>query len=453
MASDGTAQALELQAILNSAALKPPEGVVSDFDNRSNGNRMVMIVVGVCMGIATLCGAIRTYAKVVCTKKVRKEDYLGLVAFAFHIGATATMVLLYQGLGLYVHQWNVRVRELEGFLQVTIYLSAYISYQLLPSDIRFPSAHSLTVRQDYITISVMYCIVLTFIKISILLEWTRIFVPRAKHNTFYWVCHATIWANTGLYIAAVVLLNLACVPREKIWHRWIPGTCLDIGKANMAIASFDLVFNLLILLLPHMIIWSLYLSMRQKIAVSVIFSVGMITCACSAGRVHSSYTLLHLSDDTYNYSAHLLWGIAELTTAEMVFCIPTFPIAYRGIRPYLPLWLLDCLGRTKKHMIPSRRGANRAIPGGGDLSKYARMREASEVHLNTLTPAKLTRVKSKHARPLPTPGLGGILCTTEIEVEVITEESPSFPVQHPGQHTATPWVKHDKGEQYPPSFM
>ncbi|KAI0549060.1 hypothetical protein F4679DRAFT_548077 [Xylaria curta] len=95
-------------------------------------------------------------------------------------------------------------------------------------------------------------------------------------------------------------------------------------------------------LLPHTVIWRLSLTTRQKIGVSVIFSVGILACAWAAGRVMSAFDLTASQDKTYTHSQYIMWGIAEVTTAELIFCVPAFPLAFRPPNPihrfYSVLW-------------------------------------------------------------------------------------------------------------------
>lgn len=83
-------------------------------------------------------------------------------------------------------------------------------------------------------------------------------------------------ANTALYIATILVTTFACTPRERIWRRYLPGTCINIDAFNLFITAFHLAFDLLMLLLPQSAIWKLSLTTRQKIGVSVVFSVGSL---------------------------------------------------------------------------------------------------------------------------------------------------------------------------------
>ncbi len=114
------------------------------------------------------------------------------------------------------------------------------------------------------------------IKASILIEWTHILVPKPNRNFFLRACYTMIFVNSAFYFTIIVTANYACIPREKVWQRWIPGTCINTNAFNIFIAFFNLFFDIIMLLLPHRIIWKLSLSVQQKIGVSVIFSVGIV---------------------------------------------------------------------------------------------------------------------------------------------------------------------------------
>lgn len=121
-----------------------------------------------------------------------------------------------------------------------------------------------------------YALTMMTIKTSILLEWLHIFVPARTRNKFFWICWAMIIANCALYISIVIAVQFYCTPVEKNWHRWIPGTCRDRGSIDTTPSIFNLIFDVLILLLPQRVIWKLQMDTRRKIGVSIVFSVGLL---------------------------------------------------------------------------------------------------------------------------------------------------------------------------------
>jgi len=142
------------------------------------------------------------------------------------------------------------------------------------------TAHSqqylLAFIKAYVLSTILYCVAIMLAKAAIILEWTHIFVARPIRSNFYWICYGMIAANTCLYIATIITINFACNPRERIWRRYLPGSCINIDAFNLFITSFHLIFDLLMLLLPHKVIWGLGLTLKQKIGVSIVFSFGSL---------------------------------------------------------------------------------------------------------------------------------------------------------------------------------
>ncbi|KAI1078175.1 hypothetical protein F5B20DRAFT_231253 [Whalleya microplaca] len=418
MGSNETLLAAQLEAILNSPALyPPPEGAIPDFDNPSNSNRLAMGVIATCMATTTLFALVRCYTRVCCVKRVRLEDYLALLAFGFYIAGSCVLITIPHGIGFFVYQWSIRLKDIEGFIY------------------------------DYVLATILYCCALMLIKISILLEWAHLFVPRYARNLFYRICHGMIFANALLYIAIIVVINFACTPRERIWRRWVPGTCININAFNLFITSFNLIFDIIILALPHGVIWKLSLSIRQKLGVSVVFSVGLIACVCAAGRVASAFNLSSSLDTTFAYSGYLIWGIAEVTTAQLVFYVPALPIAFRGLGL---VSILNTLLPPKKRKLGGPQNllsqgnqrhswpqtARRGVP----IGEYSRMEENIGVSLTELEPVK-TRSEHEQIQHEESAMYNhhGILRTTEIEITTVRESDPSVSHTQHDEHLH-PWL-------------
>ncbi len=113
-------------------------------------------------------------------------------------------------------------------------------------------------------------------KVSILRDWARIFVPRGTRNiTFSWICYGMIGINIVYYIAAVFVSSLSCSPHERIWDKTIPGKCIDSKIVLICSASVNVLSDLLILLLPQKVIWDLRISKKKKIGLSFFFATGL----------------------------------------------------------------------------------------------------------------------------------------------------------------------------------
>ncbi|KAL7629085.1 hypothetical protein AAE478_000603 [Parahypoxylon ruwenzoriense] len=165
-------------------------------------------------------------------------------------------------------------------------------------------------------------------KTAILLEWIRIFRPAHTRNPFFWISWAMITVNIMFYTICIILAQFYCTPVEKNWHRWVPGTCSDRRAIDVVPAIFNFVFDIIILVLPQRVIWSLQMRTCQKIGVSFVFSVGILACIFAAARIQASGNINYDSDLTYDIGKVYLWILAESTCTMVVFCVPAFPKAF-----------------------------------------------------------------------------------------------------------------------------
>ncbi|KAI1762264.1 hypothetical protein GGR53DRAFT_502048 [Hypoxylon sp. FL1150] len=385
----------EYETIRNLPALAPPSGVVPNFENPPNGNTVGISVIIVCSTITIGVSLIRIYTRLFCTK-ARLEDYLGVLSLPFFISGSLMMAIKTARYpGFFVHEWNLRVKDMDEFIF------------------------------DYSRITILFSICLMLNKAATLLEWTHLFVP-ASRNRFFWICHIMMWVNVCLYSSTILVMSWACKPRERIWHRYIPGTCINIDAFNISLSAFHLSFDLLMIIIPNRIIWKLSLTVRQKIGVSMVFSVGIITCLCAGGRLVSSIMMKQSPDTTYAYSRYLIWNIAETTTTKLIFSVTAVPLVFR-----YPI-VLGKLPGFLKLRLPSRLALeDQAQTGVVDTSihrvpphqplNYECPCKEEEVRLSAVETA---RTRYDHETTL-SPGhfYGGILRTTEIAITTTEDGS------------------------------
>lgn len=124
--------------------------------------------------------------------------------------------------------------------------------------------------------AISYSLLMLLLKMAIILEWIRIFVPHRTRNIFYWSSVILILVNSGFYIAGIAVTFGNCRPMEKLWHFWIPGTCLESRGRDIASGAINLALDVFILALPQKIIRTLQMNARRKIGIAVAFSVGLL---------------------------------------------------------------------------------------------------------------------------------------------------------------------------------
>ena len=125
--------------------------------------------------------------------------------------------------------------------------------------------------------SIIYGISLFFIKLSILLQYLDIFRPTKKTSFMYWGPHSLIWINLALYTISSFLEIFPCNPIAKFWDLSITnGSCIDYLALNIVTSSINSVSDLCILALPQVTIWRLQISIHKKVAISAVFSIGIL---------------------------------------------------------------------------------------------------------------------------------------------------------------------------------
>ncbi|KAI1126629.1 hypothetical protein F5Y10DRAFT_244481 [Nemania abortiva] len=284
----------------NKPALEPPPGIESNFNNPPNHNIEAHFAVAISIFIVFTGAALRAYSKIFCMKQVNLEDYVGLVALAPYFAFIHGVYDLMRTTGIGVHQWNIRASDVPSAL--------YIVY----------------------TNTSFFQATIGSIKAAILLEWTRIFVPAGTRNSFWWTCQVVMWVNILYYTIVVTISAISCFPHEKIWHPNLPGRCFNTKAFFVSNAVLNLTSDIIILALPHRIIWTLQMSRQKKMGASVVFGVGIVASLVGAGRLSRAVMYYISNDNLYNVSFVFLWCTAELSIAFLVFCLPAVPKIFAG---------------------------------------------------------------------------------------------------------------------------
>jgi hypothetical protein len=288
------------EAILNAPALEAPGDLKSNFDNPPNNDRGAIVLLTVCTSLVVILGVLRLYSRVFVIKSMKVEDYLGLLAFGPYAGCIWVLVRYIQLGGVMVHQWDIPRKYLFELLKVLLVLR------------------------------ITYGLEMILVKTAILIEWTRIFVPRGTRNTYYWSSVAIIVLNLLVYTLGIILSVVSCIPTHKIWQPWVEGRCFNRKALDNTTAWTNLIVDLFILILPQRTIWKLQMNRSRKIGISIIFSIGLTIVACATGRIHSNMTLDYNGDTSYDACINTIWAFAEMTGVLVVFCAPAVPKALSG---------------------------------------------------------------------------------------------------------------------------
>ncbi|KAI1412186.1 hypothetical protein F5Y13DRAFT_200180 [Hypoxylon sp. FL1857] len=289
----------EQAEILNGPAMQPPPGVVPNFNNPPNGNVMAQTVLGLCLALTTITVCGRLWIRFLL-KKIFIGDYLLILTYALNIVYIALAYSISTSPGAFVRMWNIRVADITPILHTSFVMSHF------------------------------YLSSIALIKVTILLEWIRIFVPRHTRNILFWASHSLIWINIIACVVAVISYNMACTPREYLWNKLINGSCtrIDTATGSDVISAFNLATDILTFIIPQRAIWKLHMSTKKKIGVSLTFAVGILGIAVAIVRLVVIIRQGPASDYTYDNSAVMLCSTAETTCGFLIVCIPALPKAF-----------------------------------------------------------------------------------------------------------------------------
>jgi hypothetical protein len=323
------------ESVLNGPAHTSPDGVY-DFDIVPPYNREALALIGICVTLTIVGAMLRLYARVWVNRKVHVEDYLALFVLLPYFTFIWAFVKYIQGGGLFVHQWNIRVGNM---LDLAVYLFVF------------------TVLDPILVIPA---------KAAILLEWKRLFVPGGVRNKYWWAAWLLICFNTVFYLIAGFLVIYSVQPVPRNYNVLLPGTNPFSRKdVEILATAVNLFVDIGIFLLPQPIIWSLRMTRTRKTGLAFMFSIGILSIACAAGRLHANVYMEYpwpvIGDTSWTVSPVWLWWIAEMTSINLLLVAPSLPRAFAE-HSFLGRFIVSLRSWTGTLSSKSREAASRTWP-------------------------------------------------------------------------------------------
>lgn len=118
---------------------------------------------------------------------------------------------------------------------------------------------------------ILYNLSLTFVKISILLQYLRICITRISKRS----CHVVLAFIIAYGITTFFTSVFTCRPVAYFWNSTIHGgTCVNKTRLYFANAAINIFTDLTLLFLPALILKHLLMPKSQKLVVTVILAFG-----------------------------------------------------------------------------------------------------------------------------------------------------------------------------------
>ncbi|KAF7197802.1 Satratoxin biosynthesis SC1 cluster protein 4 [Pseudocercospora fuligena] len=224
----------------------------------------------------------RMYARFMVQKNAGVDDGFILVSVLFCI-ATSVMIIAQVENGLGKH-----VKQLEKH-------------------------EAMRQQQDFLVMIVVYNICLCFTKLSILLQYTRIFPQKGFRLATWIVMGAVVIYAIWRVLAAI----FTCLPVAAFWDKSIVNKhCQNKFNVAMASTALNMATDLTIALLPMPVLNQLQLPHRQRYALMAVFALGGLVVIISILRLPSLMTLWKSKDVSYVNPMVMIWSDIEINNIQ-----------------------------------------------------------------------------------------------------------------------------------------
>ncbi|KAI1634381.1 hypothetical protein F4809DRAFT_665628 [Biscogniauxia mediterranea] len=262
----------------------PPPGVIPNFEHPENTrwkNHLAVLIF--CCGLVTFFCAVRCYARFTTGPKL-------MVATIIFLWTVFMMVHFGEGL----HAWEVTH---ESYREILKWLYAS---------------------------SVVYCPAAYFTKATLLLLISRVFAVKE-----------TVVLGVRIFLVALLVCYLPiqgikmaiCIPIRAFWDTSIQNAhCLDQRKVFIADLCLAIITDLVILIVPIPLTWSLNMSLRKKVKIIALLGAGGAATAVTILRMVKVIQFLESTDVTYDFTLLDLATTIEITIGLICACLPSINI-------------------------------------------------------------------------------------------------------------------------------
>lgn len=179
--------------------------------------------------------------------------------------------------------------------------------------------HLIEALKWFFVAQLLYKVSICLTKLSILFFFVRIFPSQNFKRAV-----TALGAITVAYSFASVCCTIwQCDPIAKTWNRKLSGHCLEIGKVWYSTSVMAVITDVAIIILPVYQIRRLQMPLFQKLALCLMFSLGIFVIACTVVRMAVVGPAITALDTPYYQVTSNSWTFLEANVAIIVTCIPT----------------------------------------------------------------------------------------------------------------------------------
>ncbi|KAK7910749.1 hypothetical protein PG985_013230 [Apiospora marii] len=262
-----------------------------------NNQRLTVGVMATCLALSAASFGLRIYARATTAAKLWYDDYWMSVVMVVSI-AMSTSILLGLAYGSGTHQQYLAESTVQAFKK-NLYL-----YMILWSFGVFA------------------------VKVGILLFYWRVFsTPRFRRSVL-----AVGGLSTCILLVNFFTFTFQCWPIARFWDESIQdGACIAQTDFYLASAIINVVGDVIVLVLPLPVVWSLHTSQSKKWSLSFLFLLGAFVCVASIFRI-LAVEEINPEDFTFSNVGGGLWSTVEVEVGFICANLPSIrPLAFRWL--------------------------------------------------------------------------------------------------------------------------
>ncbi|KAF3911295.1 hypothetical protein ABW21_db0201130 [Orbilia brochopaga] len=227
----------------------PPQSVVDawpepDYEHPANRGRSLIVVEIALFSLTAIIVAGRIYTRTFIIRSFGLDDWFIIPSTIFCLGLTiSTCLATTGGYGLHIYD---------------------VPHHLRTKSLEYAWANML-----------LYCIAVTFTKISILCFYLRL-VPSGIFRKLTWL---TMVAVVALGVAYGLMVVFYCIPVRAYWqpYEFPDAKCLSDEAALISNAAVNIVLDCWLWIMPVPVVWKVRLPIRQRIGLVAVFALGSLT--------------------------------------------------------------------------------------------------------------------------------------------------------------------------------
>ncbi|CAG7951317.1 unnamed protein product [Penicillium nalgiovense] len=269
-----------------------------------------LVTQGLCIPIVTIFVALRFYTRFRFKQSLGVEDLACTIAWFLFMGYCAISIVS---------------KCYTSHVLLTTYLLYLVSEHGGGYHFNELSSKEKIAFQKFCYIAtILYCPMALFVKIALLAILTRIFAPyRGK----VWFIYIFLGCLCCYYSVALIIKIRICYPIPKYWlGDQVEGSCLDQNAALIADSVISVVSDLIILILPLPLTWSLQMSLNRKLRVIGLLGAGGLATGFSLYRL--VMVLQGPSDQGLMFVRVILSGNAEGGVGLICACLPVLNVMF-----------------------------------------------------------------------------------------------------------------------------